>query len=221
MNVDRPLYGWLTADMQIDTGPPCACDALHPAARRAGDRVPARSRPRGPDVTAAQVLAATEACFGAIDVLDSALRRLQVHASTTSPPTTRPPPASSSAARRSTPTASTCGSPAACSRRTASSSPPPAGAAVMGHPAAAVAWLVRALAERGQGLEAGHVVMAGGMTEAVAVAPGDTVVARFDRLGSVEIASVAACRGDSHAAHPGDHGRRAAPSSRSTRSSPR
>jgi 2-keto-4-pentenoate hydratase len=63
-----------------------------------------------------------------------------------------------------------------------------AGAAVMGHPAAAVAWLVRALARRGQGLRAGHVVMAGGMTEAIAVAPGDTVVARFDRLGSVEIA---------------------------------
>ena len=63
-----------------------------------------------------------------------------------------------------------------------------AGASVMGHPAAAVAWLVRKLAERGKGLEAGHVVMAGGMTEAVAVAPGDTVVARFDRRGSVEIA---------------------------------
>ena len=62
-----------------------------------------------------------------------------------------------------------------------------AGAAVMGHPASAVAWLVRALARRGQGLEAGHVVMAGGMTEAVAVSPGDTVVATFDRLGSVEI----------------------------------
>ena len=30
--------------------------------------------------------------------------------------------------------------------------------------------------------------MAGGMTEAIAVAPGDSVVARFDRLGSVEIA---------------------------------
>jgi 2-keto-4-pentenoate hydratase len=29
--------------------------------------------------------------------------------------------------------------------------------------------------------------MAGGMTEAVAVSPGDTVVATFDRLGSVEI----------------------------------
>ena len=47
--------------------------------------------------------------------------------------------------------------------------------------------LVRKLAERGQGLQAGHIVMAGGMTEAVAVAPGDTVVARFAHLGTVEI----------------------------------
>ena len=63
-----------------------------------------------------------------------------------------------------------------------------AGAAVMGHPAAAVAWLVRKLAERGQGLKAGHVVMCGALTEAVAVQPGDSIVARFDRLGTVEIA---------------------------------
>jgi len=65
-----------------------------------------------------------------------------------------------------------------------------AGAAVMGHPAGAVAWLVRKLAARGRGLQAGHVVMCGALTEAVAVQPGDSVVARFDRLGTVEIACV-------------------------------
>jgi len=61
------------------------------------------------------------------------------------------------------------------------------GAAVLGHPAASVAWLVRKLSERGQGLEAGHVVLSGSMTEAVPVAPGDVITARFDRLGTVEI----------------------------------
>jgi 2-oxo-3-hexenedioate decarboxylase len=64
------------------------------------------------------------------------------------------------------------------------------GAAVLGHPAASVAWLVRKLAERGQGLEAGHIVLSGSMTEAVPVAPGDVITARFDRLGSVEIPCV-------------------------------
>ena len=63
-----------------------------------------------------------------------------------------------------------------------------AGGAVLGHPAAAVAWLVRALARRGRGLAAGQVVIAGALTEAVPVAPGDTIVAHFDRLGTVELA---------------------------------
>jgi 2-keto-4-pentenoate hydratase len=58
----------------------------------------------------------------------------------------------------------------------------------MGHPAAAVAWLVRKLAARGRGLKAGQIVMSGAVTEAVAVSPGDTIVARLDRLGTVEIA---------------------------------
>ena len=63
-----------------------------------------------------------------------------------------------------------------------------AGAAVLGHPAAAVAWLVRALAARDRGLLAGQVVIAGALTEAIPVAPGDVVVAHFDRLGTVELA---------------------------------
>jgi len=50
-----------------------------------------------------------------------------------------------------------------------------------------VAWLVRALARRDEGLEAGMVILSGALTEAVAVAPGDVVVARFDRLGTVEV----------------------------------
>ena len=62
-----------------------------------------------------------------------------------------------------------------------------AGAAVLGHPAASVAWLVRALARRGEGLTAGMTVLSGACTAAFAVAPGDTVVARVDRLGTVEV----------------------------------
>ena len=38
------------------------------------------------------------------------------------------------------------------------------------------------------GLAAGDVVLSGGLTEAVAVAPGEVVVARVGRLGTVELA---------------------------------
>jgi 2-keto-4-pentenoate hydratase len=63
-----------------------------------------------------------------------------------------------------------------------------AGAASLGHPAAAVAWLVRSLAAAGEGLLAGQVVLSGGLTDAVPVRPRDVVVASIDRLGSVELA---------------------------------
>jgi len=63
-----------------------------------------------------------------------------------------------------------------------------AGAAALGHPAAAVAWLARALAAAGEGLRAGQVVLSGGLTAAVPVRPRDVVVASIDRLGVVELA---------------------------------
>jgi 2-oxo-3-hexenedioate decarboxylase len=63
-----------------------------------------------------------------------------------------------------------------------------AGAAALGHPAAAVAWLVRSLAAAGEGLAAGQIVLSGGLTAAVPIRPRDVVVGSIDRLGSVELA---------------------------------
>jgi len=49
------------------------------------------------------------------------------------------------------------------------------GAAALGHPARAVAWLANKLAEFGEGLEEGDVVLSGSLGRAVAVGPGDVV----------------------------------------------
>jgi 2-oxo-3-hexenedioate decarboxylase len=62
-----------------------------------------------------------------------------------------------------------------------------AGGAVMGDPAAAVAWLVNTLAARGEHLPEGSLVLSGGLTRSVALRPGGHVVAEFDALGSVGI----------------------------------
>lgn len=62
-----------------------------------------------------------------------------------------------------------------------------ASAAVLGHPAEAVAMLVNILHNLGETLPAGSFVMSGGITEAVAVAPGDHVIARYQDLGSVSV----------------------------------
>ena len=62
-----------------------------------------------------------------------------------------------------------------------------AGAAVLGHPAAAVAMLVNHLGRRGQALPAGSLVLSGGITEAVAVRAGDHISLRIQHLGSVSL----------------------------------
>ncbi len=62
-----------------------------------------------------------------------------------------------------------------------------AGAATLGHPANAVVWLANKLADYGQHLAAGDIIISGALTAACSVAAGDAVRATFDRLGSVGI----------------------------------
>lgn len=59
------------------------------------------------------------------------------------------------------------------------------GAAVQGHPAEALALAANALAERGQAVEAGQIVLTGGMTDAVFARAGEQIGAEFSNLGSV------------------------------------
>jgi 2-keto-4-pentenoate hydratase len=187
MNVSEPLYGWLTDDMQLDTGQTLICS----------DYIQPRCEPeiafllkddlRGPHVLAAHVLAATALVFPAIDILDSRFAGYKFTGSDV-------------IADNSSCAGFVFGGQGIDPRgidlklvgctfeKNGRLLATAAGAAVLGHPAASVAWMVRRMAARGQGLSAGQVVMAGALTEAVAVSPGDSVVARFDRLGTVELA---------------------------------
>ena len=59
------------------------------------------------------------------------------------------------------------------------------GAAVMGHPAQALAQAANQLGGRGLAIEPGWIVLAGGMTEPVTVPAGRPMAAHFTSLGSV------------------------------------
>jgi len=58
-------------------------------------------------------------------------------------------------------------------------------AAVLNHPATGVAWLANKLAQHGDGLEAGEIVLAGSFTRPMWVHQGDTVLADYGRLGTI------------------------------------
>lgn len=62
-----------------------------------------------------------------------------------------------------------------------------AGAAVMGHPAQAVAWLANALSSMDIALHKGEIVLSGSLTQAYEVAAGDLFTATFGGLGSVKV----------------------------------
>lgn len=60
-----------------------------------------------------------------------------------------------------------------------------AGAAVLGHPALSVAMLANMLSERGECLPTGTLVLAGAITAAVPIAPGDNFTVHYRDLGSI------------------------------------
>lgn len=61
-----------------------------------------------------------------------------------------------------------------------------AGAAILGDPWAALAWLATRAAELGRPLRRGQLVLAGALTDAIFVSPGDTVRVEFEGLGTLD-----------------------------------
>lgn len=61
-----------------------------------------------------------------------------------------------------------------------------AGAAVMGHPARAIAWLANKLFKVGQSIHHGEVVLSGSLCASAVIAPGDHFSASYDGIGSLE-----------------------------------
>jgi 2-oxo-3-hexenedioate decarboxylase len=186
MGVSDPLYGWLTSGMVAATGVPLDLSGLiHPRvepeiAFLIGEEL------RGP-ATVTSVLDATEAVFGALEVLDSRYEDFRF---------TLPDVVADNASSARFVLGSVALPPAQAGdlrltgvvlRRDGEVVATAAGGAVMGHPAASVAWLVNQLAERRESLPAGSLVLSGGLTAPVPLGPGSCVSAEFDGLGSAEV----------------------------------
>jgi 2-keto-4-pentenoate hydratase len=184
LGINEPVYGLLTSGMVVPYGDPLRLDELiHPRAEPEiafliGEAIP-------PSTPAAGVLAAIEAVIPAIEVMDSRYNQ----------PFRLPDSVADNAGAARVVLGAQGRRPdelvdlhlLGCVFRHRSGIDTAAGGAVMGHPAAAVAWLANALAAHGERLEAGSIVLSGGLTASTELRPGAVVAAEFDGLGTVQL----------------------------------
>lgn len=186
MGVDAPLYGRVTSGMLSSFGEPVRLDRfIHP--RVESEIAFLLNRDIEAPATVTSVLAATEAVFAAVDVLDSRYEGFRftladVIADNASagafylgPVALKP---------KNLPDLRLLGAVVRVDGEVATTA---AGAAVMGHPAASVAWLANQLAAEGETLTAGRLVFSGGLTAPFPVVAGQSVTFEFDGLGTIEV----------------------------------
>lgn len=184
LGVDRPDYGVLFDVMQIEDGGKLGSRrVIQPKAEAEVALIMGRSLD-GAEVTPDDVFAATESAVAAIEIVDSRIVDWKITFADTVADN------GSSAffvlGRERKPLVGldlyTCGMALEVDGVVASVG---AGAACLGHPLNAAAWLARTLAERGEPLRAGDVVLTGALGPLVALAPGCHVKATIGGLGSV------------------------------------
>jgi 2-oxo-3-hexenedioate decarboxylase len=186
MGLDAPLYGRVTSGMISTYGEPVRLDRfIHP--RVESEIAFLLARDIEAPATVASVLAATDVVFGAVDVLDSRYESFQftltdVVADNASAGAFYLGPVARRPEELEDLRLIGC-----VVRVDGDVVMTAAGAAVMGHPAASVAWLANQLAAEGEGLRAGQLIFSGGVTAPVPVVEGGSVTFEFDGLGAIEV----------------------------------
>ena len=184
MGVETPCFGFLADYFALPEGGECkVSELIHPKVEPEIAFVTKHAL-RGPGCHIGAVLAATEFVMPGIEVIDSRYRDFKFDLKSVIADNTsavrfvvggRPIAASEVDLRTVGIVLEKNGEPVAFG----------AGAAVLGHPAAAIAMLANHLAKRGEEIPAGSLILSGGITEAVAVQAGDSVCLRVQGMGSV------------------------------------
>jgi len=184
MGVANPVFGFLADNFAVPEGSECrVSELIHPKVEPEIAFVTRRAL-KGPGCHIGAVLAATDFVLPGIEVIDSRYRDFKFDLKSVVADNTsasrfvvggRALPASDLDLRTVGIVLEKNGVPVAYG----------AGAAVLGHPAAAIAMLANHLGARGEEIPADTLILSGGITEAVAVAAGDSVTLRVQGMGSV------------------------------------
>ncbi len=186
MGVNEPGYGFLMSSMWQPDGGVIALDGLvHPRVEAEIAFVLA-SDLKGPGCTADDVIKATDYVSPALEIIDSRYKNFKFDL-----PSVMADNASSArfvvGGRALRPTGIDLRTLGVVLEKNGEIAALAAAAAVMGHPAEAVASLVNHLGVRDEYVAAGSIVLSGGVTEAIAVGAGDHMCARVQTIGDVSI----------------------------------
>ena len=186
MGVDTPFVAWLTDAMELQPGDPVPQDLLiHPRIEPEVVFVMAE-RLEGPGVTAAQALAAVGRVYAGAEVIDSRFKNFKFLAGDVVADNASSGAYVVSANGFEPGQLDLIAEPVelVVDGEVVDSA---TGAAVLGDPAEALALGANELAKRGLAVEAGWIVLTGGLTDAVFANRGSTVACRFGTLGEVEL----------------------------------
>jgi 2-oxo-3-hexenedioate decarboxylase len=189
MGIDSPLTAWLTDAMNLPAGVPIpTTELIHPRVEPEIVFVLGRDL-AGPGLTAAQALAAVDAVYAGLEIIDSRFIDFKFAL-----PDVVADNASSSrfvlGARKCRPEDLDLALEACVLQVDGEVVFTATGAAVQGHPAEALALAANSLGRRGVVLRAGWIVLTGGLTDAVFIRPGQQVSAEFTSLGTVAVGAV-------------------------------
>jgi 2-oxo-3-hexenedioate decarboxylase len=173
MGVEHPVFGWVLASSLLGTSGEVDTAALiHPRVEPEFVFLMGAAL-EGPDVTVDDVLDATDAVVGGIEVIDSRYEaRAAVGTGGVRPREVDLDRVGCTFEVDGVPVGSADGS------------------ALIGGPAACVALLARHLAGRGRRIEAGWVVLAGAPTDAHPLRPGSVVTARYTHFAPVTVRGI-------------------------------
>ncbi|HEY5849096.1 MAG TPA: fumarylacetoacetate hydrolase family protein [Microlunatus sp.] len=184
LGIHSPVYGHLTSGMILPFGEPLRLDELI-SPKVEPELAFLMGREVGEHIGLAEVLAAVEAVMPALEIVDSryvAPIRL-VDSVADNAGAARVVLGAAALPPRELTDLRLLG----CVFRHPRGIDTAAGGAAMGHPVAAISWLARQLAGRGQRIQPGQVILSGGLTSSIPLRRNQTFRAEFDRLGSVQV----------------------------------
>lgn len=186
LGVSEPDYGHLLDDMVVENGSEISFDRVMQPKVEGEIAFVLNKELKGPNVTALEVLQATDYILPALEIVDSRVKDWKIKLQ------------------------DTIADNASCGLYVLGGKPMSVdkvdlsqvgmvllkngevvntgvGAAVMGHPANCVAWLANKLSEFDITLKAGEVILSGALSAAVNAEPGDVFTAKIAHLGEVSV----------------------------------